>query len=496
MNTEDFSPKRLRAARITLALSNEDLSKLFKVSPNAISQWQTGKSKPRDKETRLKVAEWVAEVEREHGDLLGRLFTHARVWGWRGNKMEPQRLRFARLHAGLTAREAAAIFDVSWAHYVKWERGQMQPRPYNASRINAWIKKVEKDYGLLVPLTYSYEDARRIRKDAGLSIRQFAAALNLPTRTIMLWERLSGEIRGPANLYQCVKKLREIEKGIIRYDLPGEAKGQSSLEILSQFKEIVKDKGVSTVVLAKQLRANYWTVRRWLAGKNLPMKQAYINAISEWVEKRGSQIIKELEPTRLEEARTRRGLTLAELGNKFGVSSMKMYMWEKLGYPEAIESELEKWIEETENAETLSGRELSDLRLKLGATRRGLSDYLGITVNKLQALERADMIPVNDETQPILVKIFALVEGRAKLDGVVTVEQVATFKDLVVSEDRALKLVAEEMGVQVSKLYRWKNSMARPKKEKDINRFKDWLKMKMFGSLQTKDDATKDVSDH
>ena len=109
--------------------------------------------------------------------------------------VDPERLRAARLHAGLTQAELARAVGVAGGERVsRWELGTSAPSIAMRARL---AKALGLDLEELLPAR-GRRDLRRLRGEAGLTVAQLAAQGGVSTGTIKRWEAGSGlPVRAP-----------------------------------------------------------------------------------------------------------------------------------------------------------------------------------------------------------------------------------------------------------------------------------------------------------
>jgi transcriptional regulator with XRE-family HTH domain len=126
--------------------------------------------------------------------------------------VDPERLRAARLRAGLTQAELARAVGVAGGERVsRWELGTSAPSIAMRARL---AKALGLDLEELLPAR-GRRDLRRLRGEAGLTVAELAAQGGVSTGTIKRWEAGSGlRVRAPlenlaAALGVSVATLRE-----------------------------------------------------------------------------------------------------------------------------------------------------------------------------------------------------------------------------------------------------------------------------------------------
>ena len=109
--------------------------------------------------------------------------------------MEPERLRAARVRAGLTQAELARAVGVAGGERVsRWELGTSSPSTAMRARL---AKALSLDLEELLPQR-GPADLRRLRAEAGLTLAELAERGGLSKGTIKRWEAGSGlPVRAP-----------------------------------------------------------------------------------------------------------------------------------------------------------------------------------------------------------------------------------------------------------------------------------------------------------
>ena len=109
--------------------------------------------------------------------------------------LEPERLRAARVRAGLTQAELARAVGVAGGERVsRWELGTSSPSTAMRARL---AKALSLDLEELLPQR-GPADLRRLRAEAGLTLAELAERGGLSKGTIKRWEAGSGlPVRAP-----------------------------------------------------------------------------------------------------------------------------------------------------------------------------------------------------------------------------------------------------------------------------------------------------------
>lgn len=109
--------------------------------------------------------------------------------------LEPERLRAARVRAGLTQAELARAVGVAGGERVsRWELGASSPSTAIRARL---AKALGLDLEELLPQR-GPADLRRLRAEAGLTLAELAERGGLSKGTIKRWEAGSGlPVRAP-----------------------------------------------------------------------------------------------------------------------------------------------------------------------------------------------------------------------------------------------------------------------------------------------------------
>lgn len=113
--------------------------------------------------------------------------------------LEPERLRAARLRAGLTQAEVARAVGVAGGERVsRWELGASAPSMSMLARL---AKVLDLDLEELLPARGA-PDLRRLRVEAGLTVIELAERGKISKGTIKRWEAGSGvrSVRAPLDL--------------------------------------------------------------------------------------------------------------------------------------------------------------------------------------------------------------------------------------------------------------------------------------------------------
>lgn len=126
-----------------------------------------------------------------------------------GHEFSAERLRAARLRAGLTQSELASLLrsrdsrlKVQNQRVSGWEQGRTTPRPYVVSLLDQLL-----DMGLQTAL--AVDGLRAMRTQAGLTVREVAEAVEKTQRTVFRWER--GETHPPAADRRLLAELYKVE---------------------------------------------------------------------------------------------------------------------------------------------------------------------------------------------------------------------------------------------------------------------------------------------
>jgi len=98
--------------------------------------------------------------------------------------VDPEALRAARVHAGLTQHGLARVIGVAGGERVsRWERGSSAPLPSQLARLAEALGVEISDLLVEAP-----QDLRRLRLRAGLSAREVAGRAHLSLPTYVRWE--------------------------------------------------------------------------------------------------------------------------------------------------------------------------------------------------------------------------------------------------------------------------------------------------------------------
>ncbi|MEK4243691.1 helix-turn-helix transcriptional regulator [Janibacter sp. FSL W8-0316] len=109
--------------------------------------------------------------------------------------LNPERLRAARVRAGLTQAELARVIGVAGGERVsRWELGTSTPSTAMRARL---AKALGIDLEELLP-SQGPADLRRLRAEAGLTVAELAERGGLARGTIKRWEAGSAQrVRAP-----------------------------------------------------------------------------------------------------------------------------------------------------------------------------------------------------------------------------------------------------------------------------------------------------------
>ena len=120
---------KLRAARVQIGLTQDDVAQKLEVSTQSVRNWEAGRTKPSaERVQRMSVLYDVPaeEMQREAlepkiSTLIPEMFNRVKV--------NPSKLRLARVQANLTRTEAGKASGISESSIARYERGEAKPKP-------------------------------------------------------------------------------------------------------------------------------------------------------------------------------------------------------------------------------------------------------------------------------------------------------------------------------------------------------------------------------
>ena len=132
---------RLRAARIRAGFKQEEVARNLEVSTQSVRNWEAGRTEPvAERVQRMSVLydapaeefQWEA-LEPKIGTLSPETFNRVKV--------NPSKLRLARVQANLTRTEAGEASGISASSIARYERGEANPRPDRLMALAAVYQK-------------------------------------------------------------------------------------------------------------------------------------------------------------------------------------------------------------------------------------------------------------------------------------------------------------------------------------------------------------------
>ncbi|MHC4788263.1 MAG: helix-turn-helix domain-containing protein [Planctomycetota bacterium] len=188
-----FTKRTLKSLRRRFGLTQQELAGLLEVSPVTVTAWETGKSRPRERNL-AKIATLRAMDQGEVDEALGREPAPSSV--------TPAQLKRLRSKFSLTQAELAELVGVSTASVTSWEGGKTPPSRENRGAIDqiSQLSPQQLDARLGregAPARGaasgtgegpSPDEIRAIREGAGMSQREVAEKLGVSANTVSNWE--------------------------------------------------------------------------------------------------------------------------------------------------------------------------------------------------------------------------------------------------------------------------------------------------------------------
>jgi transcriptional regulator with XRE-family HTH domain len=194
--------RTLKSIRKKFDLAQDELAELLDVSTGTISLWETGESKPQDRNKARIIT--LREMDKDRvDDILDREDDRGE---WNG-----QTLKKKRKERGMTQAELADALDVASNTISGWESDRMAPSAKNMQKLREILEKapeeVEEETGAAARREFDGERLTEMKKKFDINQGELAELLGVAGGTIWSWETGNST---PSK--KNMQKIREVEQ--------------------------------------------------------------------------------------------------------------------------------------------------------------------------------------------------------------------------------------------------------------------------------------------
>lgn len=194
--------RTLKSIRKKFDLAQDELAELLDVSTGTISLWETGESKPQQRNKARIIT--LREMDKDRvDDILDREDG--------GGEWDGQMLKKKRKEQGLTQAELAEALDVASNTISGWESDRMAPSGKNMQKLRDILEKspeeVEEETGATARREFDGERLTEMKNKFDINQGELAELLGVAGGTIWSWETGNST---PSK--KNMRKIREVEQ--------------------------------------------------------------------------------------------------------------------------------------------------------------------------------------------------------------------------------------------------------------------------------------------